>query len=437
MGTTLLHRYEPRGACLALFLERSGEVLISGPAGTGKSHACLMKLHMAALNNAGMRGLIVRQTLVSLGSTALVTWRRIIEEAVAAKIVDYYGGSEEHPPQYRYDNGSRIMIGGMDKPTKIMSSEYDLIYVQEAIELSVDAWEMINSRLRNGVMSYQQLLADTNPDKPTHWLKVRCDDGRTKILESRHTDNPIYYTKAGKLTTKGAAYMARLDNLTGIRKLRLRDGLWVAAEGIIYDEWDPAIHLIDAMPEGWERWTRWWGVDFGYKHPFVLQCWAEDGDGRLYLYREIYMTGRLVEDHARQILGIVTNRHGQWTEPKPRAVICDHDAEDRATLERHLGMSTVAAHKKVSAGLQAVQARHRVQKDGRPRFFICRDAVVERDQSLVEAMRPASTAEEFPGYVWADKNKEEPVKNDDDGCDTARYVVAQRDLVGRPGIRWL
>jgi hypothetical protein len=42
------------------------------------------------------------------------------------------------------------MIGGMDKPTKIMSSEYDFIYVQEAIELTETDWENLTTRLRNG-----------------------------------------------------------------------------------------------------------------------------------------------------------------------------------------------------------------------------------------------------------------------------------------------
>jgi phage terminase large subunit len=33
--------------------------------------------------------------------------------------------------------------------------------------------------------------------------------------------------------------------------------------------------------------------------------------------------------------------------------------------------------------------------------------------------------------------KEEPVKQDDHGMDALRYMVAQRDLGGRPNVRWL
>lgn len=442
-ATALEHRYRPRGACLDLFSDRRPEVLLSGPAGTGKSRACLEKLNMLALLNPGMRGLIVRKTLASLGSTALVTWRtHVLPEALVNGTVTYYGGSSEEPPQYRYSNGSRVMVGGMDRATRVMSSEYDVIYVQEAIELTEADWEALSTRLRNGVISFQQLLADTNPDTPTHWLKARCDRGQTVMLESRHSDNPVLVDDAGVVTEVGRDYLARLDGLTGVRRYRLKDGLWVAAEGVIYEEWDPAIHLVDRfyVPKDW---VRWWVVDFGFIHPFVLQCWAEDPDGRLFLYREIYRTRRLVEDHARDILAAVKHpKTGEWREPKPRAVICDHDAEDRATLERHLGMSTTAATKTVKDGLEAVMSRMRPAGDGKPRVFIVRDCVLERDPELVEAKRPACTAEEVPGYIWLPAvngraAKEQPLKENDDGCDAMRYVVAERDLGARPRVRIL
>ncbi|MFI1472046.1 phage terminase large subunit [Streptomyces wuyuanensis] len=456
---TLSHVFEPHGTATDLFHCRDAEVLMSGPAGTGKSRACLEKLHMMALANPRMRGLIVRKTLASLGSTALVTWREhVAKEALEAGVVKWYGGSPQESPQYRYSNGSVITVGGMDKSTRIMSSEYDVCYVQEAIELTEEDWEAITTRLRNGKISFQQLMADTNPSVPTHWLKRRCDRGDTTFLNCRHQDNPTLY-RDGKVTVAGEAYLGKLSKLTGVRRARLEKGLWVAAEGLVYDGYDPDIHLVDPFPIP-DSWTRWWTVDFGYTNPFVLQCWAEDPDGRLYLYREIYYTRRLVEDHAKTILRQVrkcaeccdSNSPSHdchtceacqlvWTEPKPRAVICDHDAEDRATLERHLGMSTSPAKKSVSDGLQAGETRLKVAGDGKPRIFLMRDAVLERDAALDDAKRPTCTEEEIVGYVWDQKDgkqpKESPVKEDDHGMDAMRYMVAERDLGARPGIRWM
>ncbi len=108
--------------------------------------------------------------------------------------------------------------------------------------------------------------------------------------------------------------------------------------------------------------------------------------------------------------------------------ISDHDAEGRATLEKEISLSTSPAHKSVLEGIEAVQVRLRDAGDGKPRLFILRNALVRADPELTDSSKPTCTLEEIPGYVWSDKTKEAPVKLDDHGCDTMRYVVADRDF---------
>jgi hypothetical protein len=425
--------YAPRGAALDLFYRREAEVMVSGPAGTGKSRACLERLHLVAQKYPGMRALIARKTRASLTQTGMVTYERKVLHPLDG--VQWRTSEQE----YRYPNGSVVVVGGLDKPSKIMSTEFDLIYVQEATELLENDWESLTTRLRNGVVPYQQLFGDCNPDSAIHWLKLRADAAKTAMLESRHEDNPTLWDAArGAWTVAGRAYIAILDALTGVRHLRLRKGIWASAEGLVYDGWDRALHLIDRVPapDGAKldaagvpvEWPRYLVIDFGYTNPFVAQWWAEDPDGRLYRYREIYRTQRLVEDHAREI-----RRLGEG-EPAPRDVVTDHDAEDRATLERHLGYGTLAAHKAVSPGIQATAARLKPAGDGRPRLFLVRDALVEADPVLIEKKLPACTEQEVEAYVWdvahGRKKGEEPVKKDDHGMDALRYLVAHRDLVG-------
>lgn len=430
--TLLAHRYEPRGSALTVFEARDPEVLIVGPAGTGKTRACLEKLHTMALLNPGMRALMVRKTASSLTASGLVTWKRdVIPES--SPLVEFYGGSPEEPPQYRYRNGSKVVIGGMDRASKIMSTEYDLIYVQEATELTEDDWEALTSRLRSNVVSFQQLLADCNPAQDTHWLKARCDRGQTRQIFARHIDNPVLFDEDEQPTETGAAYMARLEALSGVRYRRLFKGEWSSAEGIIYEDWDSAVHLVDRFPVP-DEWPRWWAVDFGFTNPMVIQNWAEDPDGRLYLYREWYRTQRTVDQHAADVLAVVAP-DGAWSEPKPRAVVCDHDAEGIEQLRRRLGLPMWNAHKQVSAGIEAVMRRLRTAGDGRPRLFIMRDSVVSPDETLREAGRPAGTADEVTGYIWAPTQdgkpqKEEPLKVDDHGMDAMRYMVMARELDG-------
>lgn len=430
-------RYEPRGAALTAFTSKAPELLLSGAAGTGKSVAALTKLHLACLAKPKVRALIVRKTHASLTASTLVTFReKVAKEAIAAGALHFYGGSAQEPPAYRYSNGSIIIMGGLDKATRLLSTEFDLAFVDEAIEVTDEDLDTIVSRLRNGVLSYQQLIMATNPGPPTHHLKRRADAGRCLLLYSKHEDNPRLFA-GGQWTEYGQTYLARLDSLTGARYHRMRWGKWVSAEGLVYEDWDEAVHLIEPFDVP-ATWTRWVGIDFGYTNPFVAQLYAEDPDGRLYLIREWVRTRMLVEDHAVAIRDRLLA--GQ---PRPRGIITDHDAEDRATLEKHLGMSTIAAKKTVSDGIQALQSRLRVQPDGRARLYVFRDALIDRDPEMDAASLPIGMAEEVTGYVWAVKPgnkgglKEEPEKANDHSMDTGRYVVAERDLLGRPQVRFV
>jgi hypothetical protein len=175
-----------------------------------------------------------------------------------------------------------------------------------------------------------------------------------------------------------------------------------------------------------DSWAWYWTVDFGVIHPFVFQAWAEDNDGKLYLVHEIYMSNRTVEDHCKTIKRIT---HGL---PRPQQIITDHQAQERMILERELQMRCTLAKKDVMPGIEAMQMRLKKQ-----RIAFMRDSVVERDKNQVDQRLPGSTVEEFPGYVWLDKDKpkEGPVKKNDDGMDAGRYLVAERDLRDRPSIR--
>jgi len=436
--TATVVRYEPRGGARELLSTRDQEVTIAGPAGTGKSLAMLQKAFYTSLMVPGCRSLIVRQTHAALTGSTLVTFeQQVATAALADGIVRWFGGSPRKPPAYQFANGAEILVGGLDRPEKFLSTEFSRVYVDEATQISLTALETLITRLRGNSDTYRQIVLACNPDHPKHWIKQRCDEGTMRMIHSLHRDNPLYVNADGTLTERGVDYMAKLDALTGVRRLRYRDGIWAAAEGLVYEGWSDPVHVIEPfnIPDSWVRWI---SIDFGYTAPFVAQLWAEDPDGRLYLIREWVRTRMLVEDHA-----IVIRDRLLAGQPRPRAIITDHDAEDRATLERKLGMSTTAAKKTVSDRIQAFQSRLKVQGDGRPRVYVFRDALLDRDPEMDAASLPIGMVEEVAGYVWAVKPgnkgglKEEPEKANDHSMDAGRYIVAHRDLNGQTRVRWL
>lgn len=431
---------EIRGAPARLFDERPPEVVISGAAGTGKTRAILEWIHRRCATER-IRVLFLRRTLESLKGSALQTYQTQVlydfdgKQSVLDGVV-YFGGNKLRPADFTYtQTGSKIILGGMDRVSKVLSTEYDVIYVNEATELTLAEWEQLTGRTDRPSMDASRpssvVIGDCNPDAPTHWIKQRGDDGKLALWPSRHEDNPAMWDRTAKAwTASGQRYLDRLNQLTGVRYQRLRLGIWAAAEGLVYDGWNPEIHLLPSDFPIPDTWPRFWVIDFGYIHPFVWQWWAQAPDGELYRYREIYMTRRLVEDHATHGLRLSAN------EPRPTAIITDHDAEDRATFERKTGYKTTPAHKSVSDGIQAVAERLR-PVNGTPRLLFLRDSLVERDTDLAEAGHPTGTEDEFTSYVWntsANRKKgEEPVKENDHGMDATRYLVAHFDLRKRRG----
>lgn len=405
-----------RGAAQAIQACRAPEWIISGPSETGKTVSTLYLLDALARQYKNSQWAIIRKTRASVYGTVLKRYRNTFETGG----VTAYGG--EKPEWFDYPNGARIWIAGMDKPGKILSAELDGVYVNQAEELSLADWETLTTRTtgRAGNTDFGGMtFGDCNPGQPTHWIKARAT---LDLFESRHQDNPSLYDAAGQLTTQGVRTMRVLDALTGTRKERLRFGRWVQAEGNVY-AFDAAVHLIDKFdipPDA----RRIRVIDFGFTNPFCCQWWALDNDDRMYLYREIYMTGRTVRAHAAKINELSSGERYEVT-------LADHDAEDRATLEE-CGISTQAAVKEISPGIQAVEERLKLAGDGSPRLYVMRGALVELDETLAEAHKPVCTEQEFDAYAWPKSSdgrpiKEVPVKLNDHGMDAMRYAVRYLD----------
>ena len=390
-------------------------MLLTGSAGGGKSRLAAEKVHGYCQKYPGSTWLILRKA----------------REWAGRSIVPFYAqtvvGNDPHVRYNRsegafyYRNGSTVYSGGMLDDTQRESVRsiggaggLDGAWFEEANAFSRQDFEEIIGRVRHTAASWQQIILTTNPDAPTHWIyKDLIQAGGAHCYYSGAKDNPY----------NSPAYLTNLAKLTGVLAQRLVHAKWVQSEGAVYDEFDPAIHVIErSQCPPFVRCIR--AIDFGYTNPFVCQWWGFDGDGAMYLYREIYVTRQIVEDLAPRILALSSGE-------RIEATVADHDAEDRATLQRH-GVTTIPAQKEVSPGIQAVQARQKKQGNGRSRLFIVRGALVELDPLLESAKLPVCTQDEMPGYAWPTSQdgkpiKEAPVKINDHGMDTMRYAVMYAD----------
>jgi PBSX family phage terminase large subunit len=416
--------YRPYGGALQAWRSGAREVLLCGPADTGKSRLWLEKLHYCADKYPHMRGLIVRKTRKSLSQSAMVTYEQKVLPLGWMDRLIHFNTTDQ---QYEYPNGSIVAIAGMDDADKVQSSEWDFIYPQEATELSENDWEILTKCLRNDVMPYQQIGGDANPSYPTHWLKKRCDAGKTLMLYSHHEDNPTITPER----------IAVLQALSGIRYLRLYKGLWVAAEGMVYDEWESARHKV-STPQLIE-WEVFYangtlnrqvirqlvaGVDWGYSNPGVIVVFGVDSDGRMYLLREVYHTRQTDDWWLDQALLLSQEMGGI------DVFACDPSMPAYIRKFTQAGLPAIGADNDITVGVRTLQSRMKVAGDGRPRFYVHDSALRERDELRAAEYLPLCFEDEILEYVWPKAKEGQPLQEKPVDChnhslDAARYAAMQ------------
>lgn len=420
-------RHTFRGANLIAQTATDRELVIGGPAGTGKSVALLHRLHQLAETYPRSRHLILRKTRASLTESGLVTFE---EKVLPPDHPSLFGArgqriSRGNRSSYPYPNGATIVVGGMDEATRIFSAEYDAIYWQEVTEGRREEWESLLRAGRNGMMPWHLLLGDCNPHAPSHWIKTRAKTGALRLLEGRHKDNPFLWDEEkGDWTPRGREYMDDLGRMTGVLRDRLFLGLWVAAEGAIFTMFKrqgPAANVVPRF-EASADWRVILSIDFGFSHPLAAQVWVVDGDGRMFLEREIHMAGRTVDEHAPDIKAMLRGR--------PYAGVADSASPESIERLRQLGIHCEPAQKgpdSVRLGIQQIIARLGDPGDGKARLAVMEGALVERDEKRAAKHLPICLLDEIELYRRkvdaSGVALEEPVKEHDDGVDAMRYAV--------------
>lgn len=302
--------YGPKGAQKTIMACREPEMIVVGPADTGKTRTIFEKIHRALEYYPGARILYCRKTRASCTDTGLVTYEdRVLPPGHYLR----KGPKRDQRHSYRYDNGSELVIGGLDDMDKHRSSEYDWIYVQECSEATEDDWENLIRAVtgRAGVLPYNQLIGDMNPEDPLHWAHQRCDRGAATEVYVSHDDNP-------SMTAERRGALARM---TGARRQRFYDGKRVTdTEGSYYGALlnaaredrrilplppDPALPVYVAWDFGVSDFTTQWFFQVNRGQPLVIDYYEWSGEGLAYYARILqakaqrfgYVYGAMVYPH--------------------------------------------------------------------------------------------------------------------------------------------
>lgn len=390
--------YKPQGAIKDIWKSDDRVVCAYGPAGTGKTRGILEKLHYICDNFPKVRVLICRQTRDSLNESVLETFENeVLPDDHPAKT----DVQRRMRPKYVYPNGSEIVLGGLDKPKKILSSRYDIIFIGEAIEAEEEAMQTLLTRLRGNAFKYRQLILDTNPGGFDHWIYQANLHGRLRFIKTSHQDNPRYWDEdKEEWTEEGNEYVqGTLAMLTGHMRQKYYIGEWGYSAGLVYSDFDSERNVIPPHPLPLDTYVFYAGVDFGFNDPFVFSVFAYNTKTMdLILVKEIYFSRRLIEDHIITIKRMLESLGN----PRIKKMVTDWAKQEAHQLARALDIPRVAADKKsIQHNIDNLSLLLQQAGSDKPGFYIFEDSLYEKDEFLSkEKKHPTCTKEEFPRYSW-------------------------------------
>ncbi len=214
------------------------------------------------------------------------------------------GCQRRNRQSYLYPTGSEIVLRGLDDPGDVYSTSWDIIYPNEAIGVTEEAWEALFARLRRPGRDprFGFLVGDTNPGDPAHWLRRRAEKGLTTLWDTTHRANPRLRT-GRRWTAEGLAYLEQLGHLTGSRRKRLLDGIWAAGEGAWFDGFDSATH-VSTLAEYSPDLPVYLAIDSG---PHSAAVWIQFGPPGVRVIGDYYTFNR----GAHAVAGDLIARSGE------------------------------------------------------------------------------------------------------------------------------
>jgi PBSX family phage terminase large subunit len=252
------------------------------------------------------------------------------------------------------------------------------------------------------------MLWNCNPQGPFHYIHAEYIDPEGESVKADLVRR-LHFTLDDNLALS-EAYKRQLRASKGLWYKRNVLGLWVLAEGIIYDVFDLDKHGFGPadMPSAFDRYSL--TIDHGTANPLHAILLGHAG-GVDYALREYRYSGR--EAQASKTNGEYAIALREWLDGiKPRDVFIDPAAAAFVVEMQRKGFNVTKALNDVSPGIHVVSqrlvdAKLKISREGCPQLI-----------------------KELGTYAWDPKKQkvgeDVPIKVNDHGPDALRYYVYTR-----------
>jgi len=348
-------------------------VINEGSSRSSKTYSIIQVLIHLALTETGQVFTIVRKTMPSLKASAMKDFFEILN-----KMELYSEAHHNKSTNSYYLNGNEFEFISVDEHNKVKGRKRKYLFMNEANE------DDYNDFVQLALRTTGRIFMDYNPSHDEmHWIeeKVKTRDD-VEVFKSTYKDNPFL----NRETINEIERLKDADpNLWRIYGL----GLMGIASVRIYNHFE----LCDEMPENYKE--KFYGLDFGFNHPTAM-VEVREVDDAYYVDEIIYQSGWvnaiLMENMEK--LGIDKNKY----------IFADNEDKNRIEEIRRAGWNVQHSNKDVNKGIDTVKSK---------KIYITK--------------RSVNGLKEVRGYSWkttADgKILDEPVKLNDDFCDSLRYSI--------------
>ena len=239
-----------------------------------------------------------------------------------------------------------------------------------------------------------------NPDGPYHWFKTNwIDRAEEKKLVYLH------FTMEDNLSLTERIKARYRSMYSGVFYKRYILGLWAVAEGVIYDMFDAAKHVIKGLPESIG--SRYVSIDYGTQNATVFLLWEKNLQGKWICSKEYYYSGR---DESSQ------KTDSEYADDLEEVA---KDLEIERVIVDPAAASFIAELKK--RGFRIKKAKNDVLDGIRFVGNMLNLGVLLFSEDCRE------TIKEFNSYIWDDKalerGEDKPIKQHDHCMDAVRYFA--------------
>ena len=357
-------------------------ISLQGSSRSSKTYNTLIWLIMYCLQKPYTRLSIVRATLPAIKGSVFIDFKEILHR------MGIWDENAMHKSEfiYKFANGSWVEFFSTDSEQKLRGRKRDVLFVNEANELSFLEWQQLKMR------TTQFTIIDYNPSfSDEHWICALNADKRTYHFISTYKDNPFLEQQVIDEIESLRHKNASLWQVYGL-------GLQAVIEGLIFK----SFKLVKEIPVTAKR--RWFGIDFGFTNDPTAICEVAVADDTIYIDEIAYNTQMLSSDIIRVL-----------KEQPDKLKVISESADPRLIQEIYRAGVNIHPVKKFSGSIEA----------GISKMLEYSIAITERSVNVIKEFKNYTYKQDKEGK-WLNA----PIDCYNHAIDAVRYVVMNELLGG-------